>query len=850
MMKEHCQSIMHDVTEVFLKKKHSIYKTLLIYSKRIDKLLIKYFPQQIAHISLIAIGGYGRQDRALYSDLDLLFLAENDKALENPELLTFIQELQSLPIKVGYSTHTISSALQHANNDINLLTAILDARLICGNNTLFDQFKSLVKSKQNLPVHRDFIYSKYAEQIDRDCNFPINQQPDLKNTVGNLRYLQSIHWLLIYLHPNVNLHYLVEHYYITVDELTSLSKAHRLLSAIRFYLHILYQREQNSLLIDKQLMIAEFFGFKHKKPHKSIELFMQHYYNSIRHVKLINRIIFHELMASQVISNDIALSDGFSIHGGILKHTQNNYPTHINNILIPFKYFCQHQEVKTLDAQIVRNTLQLLAPLAKKNLLSNQILQQQFLAIFTYPYNIKGALSIMMDLGIVEKIIPEFAISKGQMQFDLYHQYTVDRHTIEVISNLRSMRTAHFEQDFPLAYQVMLKHPAQRLLYIAAFFHDIGKGSGVDHSKFGARLVQKYAEIWRLKQDEIHLLSWLVKHHLAFSRMIKKEDIYDGAVIAQFAEFCQSQYYLDSLFLLTIADIKGTNPALWTQWQQTMFEHLYTRTSELLSKSVKLMLKEQVGETQKKILTQLECTDHSIIMSLWQNLPARYFTEQALATLVWQNNILCQQVINNNHSLSIHTHFDHSLNQTLLLFLMTDKEIRLSSLCYLLYKASINITEASFFKLPDNQMLYQFSITNLSYQPLQNEHELLWLEQHLETQLTPHRIDYAPTKLNALVTDKSTIKRLKKNVQILSPRHKNYSKVIVKYPDRPGLLAALCYFFEMHNLNITRARIHTSGFSIEDSFYITDNNDQPIIKQSKRQLLAHKFLKYLKSLDE
>lgn len=849
MMKQHCQSIMHDVTEIFLKKKHSIYKILLIYSKRIDKLLIEYFPQQIAHISLIAIGGYGRQDRALYSDLDLLFLSEDDQSLESPKLLAFIQELQSLPIKVGYSTHSINSIIQCANDDINLLTAILDARFICGNERLFDTFKSFVESKQNLPVHCDFIYSKYAEQIDRDNNFPINQQPDLKNTVGNLRYLQSIHWLLIYLHPNVNLHYLVEHHYITADELTSLSQAHRLLSAIRFYLHILYQREQNALLIDKQLIVADFFGFKHKKPHKNIELFMQHYYNSIRHIKLINRIIFHELMASQVTSNETALAEGFSIYGGILKHTQNDYPNHINNILMPFKYFCQHKEIKTLDAHIVRNTLQLLSQSAKKNLLSNQTLQQQFLAIFTYPYNIKGALSIMMDLGIVEKIIPEFAISKGQMQFDLYHQYTVDRHTIEVISNLRSMRTVHFEQDFPLAYQMMLEHPAQRLLYIAAFFHDIGKGSGVDHSKFGARLVQKYAETWHLKQDEIHLLSWLVKHHLAFSRMVKKEDIYDSAIITQFAEFCQSQYYLDSLFLLTIADIKGTNPTLWTHWQQTMFEHLYTRTSELLSKSVNLSLKEQVNETQKKVLAQLECTDHNRVKALWQYLPARYFTEQALATLIWQNNILYQYVIENNQSLSIHTHFDHSLDQTLLLILASDKEIKLSALCYLLYKASINITEASFFKLSDNKMIYQFNVTNLNYHPLQNEQELLWLEQHLKAQLTDQKIDYTPAKLNALV-DNSTTKRLKKNIQWLSPRHKSYSKVIVKHPDRPGLLAALCYFFETHNLHIIRARIHTSGFSIEDSFYITDSNDQPILKQSKRQLLTHKFLKYLKTLDE
>ncbi len=847
MLKQQCQQIMEEVSTLFLKRKHSIYKILLMYSKYIDRLLCQYFPKTLVNISLIAVGGYGRQDRALYSDLDLVFLARSERELAHPELSKFIQELQTLTLKVGYVAHTLLSIFEHAQSDLNLLTAILDARLVCGNISLFEEFKELVKNKTTLPSIETFILAKYSEQLGRDERFPINQQPDLKNTVGNLRYLQSIHWLLIYLHPNVHPSYLVKHQYITQHEFESLGKAHRLLSAIRFYLHILYQREQNALLVDKQLTLAHFFGFWHKKNNKSIELFMQNYYNSIRHVKLINRIIFHELLSRYALKPTLSIDSDFSICSGVLNHRLANYPQKLNQLVTPFIRFCQSDKANTLSANILRNTTALLSNLGKKNLLLHNEIQLQFLSLFSQAYNIKGALSIMMDLGLIEKIIPEFAGSKGQMQFDLYHQYTVDRHTIKVIDILYYMQSEAFKSEFSLAASIMQTHPAKRLLYIAAFFHDIGKGSGVDHCKFGARVVQKYAEIWSLKQDEIHLLTWLVKHHLAFSRTIKKEDIYDVTVVRQLVEFCQSQYYLDSLFLLTIADIKGTNPKLWTPWQQTMFENLYKHTSDCLVQSHKLTIKEQVMQTQTRLLDKLDGADHTPILSLWQTLPARYFSEQPFSTLAWQSAILQELSLSKIRSPEIYVCFDNILQQSQLLIFAPLATVKLSSVCYVLYKADINITDAGFFILPQRIMLYQFSITDVNHNALQSEQKLNWVKLHLQTELMQGKTVDAEHKFTTPAHHKMMPKRMKNSVQLLSPRHKNYTQITVKCPDRPGLLAALCYFLELNQLNIIRARIHTAGPSVEDTFYITDNNDEPIIKQSRMQLLEHRFLKYLKA---
>ena len=366
MIKYQCQKIINDISEIFLTRKISIYKILTIYSKEIDKLLIEFFPKELEHMSLIAIGGYGRKERALYSDIDLLVLAEKEKNLNNMLVSKFIQKIHDLPFKIGYSTHTKESIVQHIKTDINLLTALLDARLICGNVQLFEKTNNLVFYKKNLSAIKKFIYAKYAEQIKRDENFPINQQPDLKNTVGNLRYIHSIHWILKYMHPQTNFTYLIKHGYITKHELKSLRKAHHLLSCIRFYLHILYQREQNLLLIDQQLNIANFFGFKHKNSHKSIKLFMQNYYNSIRHIKLINRTIFHEFIAKHSDDKSVKINGEFIIKNGILKHHLHNYPEKISDILVPFKYFCQYQNIKSLDSNILRNIRKLILRLNEK----------------------------------------------------------------------------------------------------------------------------------------------------------------------------------------------------------------------------------------------------------------------------------------------------------------------------------------------------------------------------------------------------------------------------------------------------------------------------------------------------
>ena len=336
-----------------------------------------------------------------------------------------------------------------------------------------------------------------------------------------------------------------------------------------------------------------------------------------------------------------------------------------------------------------------------------------------------------------------------------------------------------------------------------------------------------------------------MKHHLTITHMVKKEDIYDNNILYHFAKFFQNQHYLNSLFLLTIADIKGTNPSLWTNWQQTIFEHLYIRTNKLLNQSINLTLKERLNEIQTKILKTINSPSSDTLQKFWQDFPSRYFTEQNLQNLSWQSKILCNDLSLSFSVIQVYTWFNQNTHQTSLLIISPNRYIKLSFICYLLYKISINITEASFFKLPNGVMLYHFNITNLNYNPLRGITELNWLKKYLDLQLQKP-MQFSPS----ILLNKNIDKCVKNDIKFITPYLKNYTQVTINSLDCPGILANLCYFFEKNKFNIIRAKIHTPGLLIEDSFYITDQNDNAIKEKNKRYLLTHKFLKYLNTLKD
>ena len=838
------QQIIDEVSQFFLKKSHSIYKTLLWYNKQVDQLLCSVFPAS-NNITLIAIGGYGRKERALYSDLDLLILASDESVLQANEVLHFIHILQAAPVKVGYSVHTCQSALTTTKEDLNFLTAIIDMRFVSGCSLLFDKLHQEILAKAHFPSANAFIQQKYQEQLQRDERYPIDQQPDIKNSIGALRYLQTVHWLLAYMHPQATLQYLVDQAYLTKDELKRLVKAHRFLCALRFYLHILHNRQENRLLISVQEEVADFFIIDPAKSLKTanakIEYFMQNYYCTVRDVKLINRMLLASF--SSVNSKQAQVLDGgFIIRGNVLVSHDESYPKTLLEVMNICQLFNKYSEIFTIDAQLLRGMHQVVEQ-QKKNKRPGYDVHQRFLALFDTSGQIKRVLSLMTDLGVFELIIPEFTLARGQMQFDLYHQYTVDRHTIEVIDELQKMMNGSEGDNFPILQSSIESYPAIKLLFIAALFHDIGKGSGIDHAKYGAKIAKEYGFKWQLKQDEIELIIWLVKAHLLFSNTVKRKDIYDEEVIKEFAKTVGSIYYLDSLLILTVADIKGTNKGLWNGWLKSSFKQLYLRAREYLLKNRVLTIKEQVQQVQQAVSAKID--DKKLLermRSFWVQMPARYFTEQSPDAIAWQSQKVLQPL---SATVVVYAGHLNANEHTALLIIDPHNKYRISQICNCLYKQSINIHEAKFFQLPDGSMLYQFYVTDFAHKAFLGNDLLLRLQASICMALQNDNSVADESKLSPLKENSMHQSRIKTSVEILTPRHKEYTAISIKTMDQPGILAKLCAFIELQRLQIIRASIYTAPHRIEDTFYVTDLAGHKLKSTIKKQLLRQRFLKYL-----
>ncbi|MFZ9035438.1 MAG: [protein-PII] uridylyltransferase, partial [Francisellaceae bacterium] len=816
-----------------LQRHHSIYKVLLLQNALLDALITAVFTAR--NMALIAIGGYGRRERCLYSDIDILFLADDEIALQNEQLLEFIDLLQALEVKSGYSVHTPVSLMEAARKDMHLLTSLIDMRFVCGSHRIYDYIHQQFIHKHGLPDRQTFLKAKYQEQLRRDQRFPINQQPDIKNTIGNLRYLHTIHWILNYADPSADYRDLLEQHIINEDEFDHLAAAHRFLNALRFYLHILYRRDENRLLIADQRQIAAFFGYDSDNAKAAIEGFMQHYYQCIRQVKFINRIVFSVLRhnfkaAVKRIDQTLYTQDSMLIS----KH--ENYPHKLKYILEPFVYFASREDISALSADICRNINRLLS--AKNSSIEiSARLSVQFLSLFHHPHKLRKTLSLMTDLGVLEVIIPEFGAAKGQMQFDLYHQYTVDRHTIEIIAELAAMRSGR-AVDFPLTQTLMADYDKPELLYLAGLFHDIGKGSGQDHSEYGAAIAKKYMAKWSVATKDAELIVWLVKEHLLITRTIKKQDLDDSEVIAAFCRQLKNLHYLVSLVILTVADIKATDHRLWNNWQATLIGELYQKATACFQQnhSPKNILSHYQQLKQK--LTKI---DLNKMLPLWQRLPARYFKEQTLNILWWQTRCLLRH-IDTEKALHVDGAYLKEEEKTIIFITGYCDQNPLCRITSILYDFGLNITGAQFFTAKDGRILYAFYVTDLEGISLHSI-KIRRIAAKLTTMLQDDRRYYRHSNRSYLATIES--RRIETKVNLYAEKDKPYTRIVIKTADRAGLLSDLCYFFQRESLIIVRAKILTLNQVAQDIFYVQNQHHEALTHVGNRQEIKEKLVQFL-----
>ena len=543
-------------------------------------------------LALLAVGGYGRGELHPQSDIDLLILVRR-RGQGAEDIASFVRLLWDLRLDIGHSVRTVAECKGEAARDITVATALLERRRLSGSEALCAKLDRALASRRVWPS-RAFFAAKREEQERRHDQFDdvdYDLEPNIKGAPGGLRDIQTIGWITQRHIGASDLAELTRRGFLTPQERDWLAAGRSFLCKVRFGLHVVAGRREDRLLFDHQRDLAERFGYRDTPAQLAVEQFMHDYYRHVLALREVNDILlqhFDEALprARWRRAKIEPVNARFQVHNDYMETTSpdvfKNEPAALIELFVIMANRQDIAGVRAATIRLIRDNLELIDDEFRGNAKATGY----FIDLLRAPYTLVSQLTRMRRYGILGRYIPEFGRIVGQMQHDLFHIYTVDAHTMMVIRNMRRFRYAESQEQYPLAWQCVRDIPKIELLYIAGFFHDLGKGRGGNHSELGARDVAAFCERHGLGGEDAQLVEWLVRSHLIMSTTAQRKDINDPDVIHQFAEEVQTQTRLNYLYALTIADIMATNPTLWNSWRATLLGQLYTHTAKALDRGL------------------------------------------------------------------------------------------------------------------------------------------------------------------------------------------------------------------------------------------------------------------------
>ena len=595
--------------------------------------------------ALAAVGGYGRGELYPFSDVDVLILLPRDPdASEEASLSMLVTAMWDLGLEPGYSIRTIEQCIAEASADITVETSMLETRWIAGSKKLIQTFISAMK--KHLDPYK-FFQAKRAEMQQRHARYqdtPYALEPNCKESPGGLRDLQVIMWMARAAGFGSTWQQIARAGLLTTLEARDLKRAEQAFKRLRIELHLLVKRREDRLLFDLQHGMAEVYGLASTPNRRASEILMQRYYWAARLVTQLNTLLvqnieekllpFDEADAQVIDENYIARHHRLDIADEELFERD---PSQLLNVFIVME---QHPELTELSGRAMRAIWHArhLINVDFRRAPNNKI---AFLSILQQPQGIVHALRRMTMLNILPRYLPSFRRVVGQMQHDLFHVYTVDQHTLAVIRNLRRFTMPEHAQEYPLATRLMAALENHWLLYVAALFHDIAKGRGGDHSALGAVEVQRFARSHFMSAEDTELLVFLVRNHLAMSQVAQKQDLSDPQVIQDFAHLVGNTRKLSALYLLTIADIRGTSPKVWNAWKGKLLENLFSQTRSALGGSLddtNTVLRQRMEQAAG--LTRLAGLRDETREEFWKQLDVAYFLRHEAPDIAWHTRHL------------------------------------------------------------------------------------------------------------------------------------------------------------------------------------------------------------------
>ncbi len=802
-------------------------------SQHVDRLLVQLWHQHLAHqtsaCALIAVGGYGRGELHPHSDVDIMVLLPGGKS-ETPQtsIESFLAALWDIGLEIGHSVRTVDDCRLQAEADITIATTLMEARLLDGNETLFDSMESVVAADQIWPSER-FFTAKHKEQQLRHHRYDdtaYKLEPNVKGSPGGLRDIQIIGWVAKRHFGGRTLDELVAHGFLTLGQLRKLTSCQDFLWRVRYGLHLLTGRGEDRLLFDHQSNLAALLGYEDASYTLAVEQLMQRYYRTVMELSRLNEMLLQQFEEAILMNPDASpqpINERFQVKNGFLQTTGDDvFAKQPSALLELFLLLQQHDDIRGVSAytiRLIRRNLHLIDEEFRQNPENHRI----FLSILRAPAGVTHELRRMNLYGVLGLYIPSFGRIVGRMQYDLFHAYTVDEHTLFVVNNLRRFALQRFDQEHPHCSRLMQSFEKPEIVYLAGLFHDIAKGRGGDHSELGAVDAEAFCLEHGLSAYEARTVAWLVRHHLVLSMTAQKKDLSDPDVINEFAALVGDQTHLDYLYTLTVADVNGTNPELWNSWKATLFRDLYELTSRALRRGLenpidRELLIDETQEATRKALseTDLGTTD---IDRAWALFPEDYFLRYRPGEIAWHTTVLAEANLDSDCGLLDVRRQPNGDGIEAMLY--TQRERRSFALVTAwLAELGMTIVDVRIVPLRNGFSLDTYVFMELDHRTEIDDARLQRIRRVLSGVLAAD--DDAAARVTRPAPRQVRMFTTRTIVSFNADEGNDRTIMELVASDRPGLLSTVGRVFVDQGLDIETAKVLTIGERAEDVFYIVD----------------------------
>jgi [protein-PII] uridylyltransferase len=819
--------------------------------------------------SLLAVGGYGRGELFPHSDIDVLILLPNgmnaqaDEAFKN-SASAFLTSCWDAGLEIGSSVRTLAECLSEAQRDVTIQTSLLESRLVAGAAKLHKEFNQIYCQALNPQA---FFTAKTLEAKQRHTKYedtPYSLEPNCKESPGGLRDLQLILWLAKAAGLGKSWDELGRKGLATLREVREIKRNEALLSLVRARLHIAAGRREDRLVFDLQHAVAQSFGYVAQNEQPSMlkdqrrpsEKLMKSYYWAAKAVTQLSQILLLNIEERLFAHNQPLrwINEHFADKAGMIEVTSDDlYQNNPHAILETFHVYQTTVGMKGLSARTLR-ALYNARSIMNASFRSDRANRAMFVRILQSPQGITHALRLMNQTSVLGRYLWVFRKIVGQMQHDLFHVYTVDQHILMVLRNARRFFMAEHAHEYPFCSQLASGWDKPWILYAAALFHDIAKGRGGDHSDLGAAEVKTFCRLHAIAKEDAQLIAFLVQHHLVMSSTAQKQDLSDPDVIETFAKKVGNERYLTALYLLTVADIRGTSPKVWNAWKGKLLEDLYKLTLRALggrAPDASALVQARKTEALQKLA--LYAMPHEVEKALWNTLDVSYFMRHDASDIAWHTRQLSRHVISkiatsspkstafspdtmpatqqkaSNIEAIVRARLSPVGEGIQVLVYTPDQSDLFARICGFFDSEGFSILDARIHTANNGYALDTFQVVSNSLGEHHRE-----LMQMIESELPRTLAAQAELPPPA----KSRVSRRVKSFPVtprvsLAPDDKAQRWLLtVSCADRSGLLYSIARVLAKHRINLQLAKVMTLGERVEDNFLI----DGAELQHNKKQI--------------